>query len=256
MPITINNAVRDYEAQRMLTESRALTEKSLDRTSKTRSKDNSNDDVANVKFNRNSALDAAARSTNDGLSRVETARDSLGKISDKVKQLQDLADKASNSSLSTDERNAVVKQAKQLQSEIKDTIKTTKYNNESILNNNNSRTVQTGANSAQKVTITQTDLSKKLTDSGLYEADFSSAENAEKAAKSLKNASNDVRQTDRRFAAAQRVLQTAAKTQEQTGPSRESLSINDLTQSIKQRMREALESTSNTNARSVADLIS
>ncbi len=80
------------------------------------------------------SLETANQNSNDGISVIEIAEGALSEIQDMVQRMNELAVKASNGTVSDDDRVMINDEIKQLKEEIERVSETTMYNGEVLLN--------------------------------------------------------------------------------------------------------------------------
>lgn len=106
-------------------------------------------------------LDQASDNAQDGISAVQTAEGALTEVHDMLQRMNELAVKASNGTMSTDDRNYVQTEIDELVSEIDRVSTTTKFNETYLLKGENTSTttyqaVSLSVNSATVTTSTLT----------------------------------------------------------------------------------------------------
>ncbi|MCR4892821.1 MAG: flagellin [Lachnospiraceae bacterium] len=85
-------------------------------------------------------LTQASANAQDGISMVQTAEGALGEVQDMLQRMNELAVKAANGSLSTNDNNDVQRELNQLRSEIDRVSTTTKFNETYLLNGQGTQT--------------------------------------------------------------------------------------------------------------------
>ena len=100
-------------------------------------------------------LNQASDNAQDGISAVQTAEGALQEVQDMLQRMNELAVKASNDTLTTDDRGYIQLEVDKLVSEIDRTASTTQFNNQNLLDGNFSsgKNLQVGANSANVIKI-------------------------------------------------------------------------------------------------------
>jgi len=100
-------------------------------------------------------LTQASANAQDGVSMVQTAEGALNEVHDMLQRMNELAVKAENGTLTSEDRSYVNKEVKQLMSEIDRVASTTTFNEKGLLNGSCSAGVnlQVGAESGQHITL-------------------------------------------------------------------------------------------------------
>jgi flagellin len=100
-------------------------------------------------------LTQASANAQDGISCVQTAEGALNEVHDMLQRMNELAVKAENGTLTSEDRSYVNKEVKQLMSEIDRVASTTTFNEKGLLNGSCSAGVnlQVGAESNQHITL-------------------------------------------------------------------------------------------------------
>lgn len=138
MASVINTNVASLNAQRQLSKSQEGLERSLQRLSSGLRINSAKDDAAGMAIS--SRMDSiitgsqtAMRNANDGISLVQTAEDSVGKITENLQRMRELAVQASNASLSSGDRDNIQVEFVQMQDEIHRIISGASFNGVSLL---------------------------------------------------------------------------------------------------------------------------
>jgi flagellin len=90
-------------------------------------------------------MNMAVRNSNDAISLAQTADGALGRISDQLQRMRELAVQAANGSNDGTDRSALQKEVDQLTREISRTVMGTRYNGQSLLADSRSLAFQVGA---------------------------------------------------------------------------------------------------------------
>ena len=99
-------------------------------------------------------LTQASANAQDGISMVQTAEGALNEVHDMLQRINELAVKGENGTLTSDDRNYVNQEVKQLMSEIDRVASTTTFNEQNLLNGDSSKVdLQVGAESGQHITL-------------------------------------------------------------------------------------------------------
>ncbi len=159
MAMTINTNISSINAQRNLNASGGSLATSMQRISSGLRINSAKDDAAGLAISERmntqvKGLTVAARNANDGISLAQTAEGALGKVSDMLGRMRDLAVQAGNSTNSKSDREALQAEVKQLTDEIDRMAKTANFNGTKILDGSFSGAVfQVGANSGENITV-------------------------------------------------------------------------------------------------------
>ena len=111
-------------------------------------------------------MDVAVRNANDGISLAQTAEGALGKITDMLQRMRELAVQSANATNTSIDRDSLNNEFTQLTSEITRTLGATKFNGTAIIGTGaGSQTFQVGANNAttDQLTVSTTDMSASST---------------------------------------------------------------------------------------------
>ncbi len=118
-------------------------------------------------------LDQASANAQDGISLVQSAEGALGEVSDMLQRMNELAVKAANGTYTTVQTQYIADEINQLNSEIDRIATTTKFNDQTVLDNTNSFTFQVGNESGETMTVAMK--SMKKADIGLSDQTWSAA---------------------------------------------------------------------------------
>ncbi|MEM5527511.1 flagellin [Gammaproteobacteria bacterium AS21] len=146
----------------------------------------------------------------NGISAIQTAQGGLSSITDSLHQLRELGIQAGNGALNTNDRTAIQNEANELLDGIKDIIQTSQFNNQSLLNNEDSLSLQTGSQQGQTQSIATTNLNEAFTSANLYSASFS-AQNISDTLNSIDKALDITEKVTSKYASAQIGLEFSAK---------------------------------------------
>jgi len=134
----INTNLASLQTQRNLSTSQAKLQSSIERLSSGLRVNSAKDDAAG--FAVASGMDSkirgqnvAIRNANDAISLSQTADGALGKISDNLQRMRELAVQAANDTNSDDDRTKLNQEFAQLQDEITRVTKNTKFNDKNLL---------------------------------------------------------------------------------------------------------------------------
>ena len=162
----INTNVLSLNAQRNVSSSQGALATSIQRLSSGLRVNSAKDDAAGLAIaNRMSAqargMNVAIRNANDGISLAQTAEGALGKVTDMLQRMRELAVQAANGSNGTADRTSLDLEYNELAAEIDRTFKATKFNDQAIMGAGAGALVfQIGANNSgdEQLTITTTNL--------------------------------------------------------------------------------------------------
>jgi flagellin len=153
MPQVINTNLVSLNSQRHLNSSQNALATSMQRLSSGMRVNASKDDAAGLQIaTRMNAqargMNVAIRNANDGISLVQTAEGALGKVTDMLQRMRELAVQAVNSTNSTADRTSTNAEYLQLASEATRTLGGTQFNGQSILQTSVAGSFQVGANTS------------------------------------------------------------------------------------------------------------
>lgn len=157
---TINTNVQSLNAQRNLAASQSSLSTSMQRLSSGLRINSAKDDAAGLAISeRMSAqvrgLNVAARNANDGISLAQTAEGSLGKVSDMVQRIRELAVQSANATNTATDRASLQSEVAELTAEIQRVATQTSFNNTKLLDGSfTSQTFQVGANVGEVIPLT------------------------------------------------------------------------------------------------------
>jgi flagellin len=169
MPQTINTNLNSLTAQRNLNTSQSSLAVSMQRLSSGMRVNSAKDDAAGLAIaERMNAqvrgMNVAMRNANDGISLAQTAEGALGKVSDSLQRMRELAVQSRNSTNSNSDKDSLNKEFEQLSAEITRVLKGTTFNGQNILGStgvtSTARVFQIGANTSggDIITVTTTDM--------------------------------------------------------------------------------------------------
>lgn len=138
MPQTINTNLNSLIAQRNLDSSQMSLSTSMQRLSSGLRVNSAKDDAAGLAIAERmnaqiKGMNVAARNANDGISLAQTAEGALGKVSDALQRMRELAVQARNASNSSSDKDSLNKEFQQLSSEINRVLSATTFNGKNIL---------------------------------------------------------------------------------------------------------------------------
>jgi flagellin len=138
MPAIINTNITSLNAQRNVASSQAALTTSVQRLSSGLRVNSAKDDAAGLAIAERMqaqvrGMNAAMRNANDGISLSQTAEGALGKITDNLQRMRELAVQSANDTNGTSDRTALDNEYKQLAAENKRLIDNTKFNGQALL---------------------------------------------------------------------------------------------------------------------------
>ena len=158
MPQTINTNVSSLNAQRNLNASQSSLAISMQRLSSGLRVNSAKDDAAGLAIaERMNAqvrgMNVAIRNANDGISLFQTAEGAMGKITDNLQRIRELAVQSANGAISDEDRAMLQTEADQLVEEIARVADGAKFSGINLLDGSLTSTAfQVGADSADTVT--------------------------------------------------------------------------------------------------------
>jgi len=150
MAQVINTNLQSLNAQRNLNTSQSSLATSIQRLSSGLRVNSAKDDAAGLAIaNRMDAqvrgMNVAIGKANDGISLAQTAEGALGKVTDMLQRMRELAVQSNNATNSSSDRVSLNQEFQQLSSEISRTLAATTFNGTTILNSATTLTFQIGA---------------------------------------------------------------------------------------------------------------
>ena len=159
MPLTINTNIIALNAQRNLSASQSSLASSMQRLSSGLRVNSAKDDAAGLAIaERMSAqvrgMGVAARNANDGISLSQTAEGALGKVSDSLQRMRELAVQSANATNSNSDKDSLDKEFGELAKEIQRVLGGTTFNGLTVLGANAGvQMFQVGANTTSNDSI-------------------------------------------------------------------------------------------------------
>jgi len=159
MPQTINTNLSSLNAQRNLSMSQSSLATSMQRLSSGLRVNSAKDDAAGLAIaERMNAqvrgMNVAVRNANDGISLAQTAEGALGKVSDALQRMRELAVQSRNATNSDQDKDSLDKEFGELAKEIQRVLGGTTFNGKNILGANaGTQAFQVGANTTANDTI-------------------------------------------------------------------------------------------------------
>ena len=166
MPQTINTNIISLNAQRNVSTSQTALTSSMQRLSSGLRVNSAKDDAAGLAIaERMTAqvrgMNVAARNANDGISLAQTAEGALGKVSDSLQRMRELAVQSANATNSNSDKDSLDKEFGELAKEIQRVVGGTTFNGKNVLGSNaGTLDFQVGANTTSNdlISITTTDM--------------------------------------------------------------------------------------------------
>jgi flagellin len=162
MPLTINTNIISLNAQRNLSSSQSALASSMQRLSSGLRVNTAKDDAAGMAIaERMNAqvrgMGVAARNANDGISLAQTAEGALGKVSESLQRMRELAVQSANATNTADDKTSLDKEFGELAKEIQRVLGGTTFNGLSVLGAAaGAQIFQVGANTSSNDTISIT----------------------------------------------------------------------------------------------------
>jgi flagellin len=138
MPQTINTNLNSLNAQRNLNGSQMSLSVSMQRLSSGLRVNSAKDDAAGLAIAERmnaqvKGMNVAVRNANDGISLAQTAEGALGKVSDALQRMRELAVQARNASNSCSDKDSLNKEFQELSKEITRVLGATTFNGKAML---------------------------------------------------------------------------------------------------------------------------
>ncbi len=151
MPQTINTNLVSLNAQRNLSTSQSSLATSMQRLSSGLRVNSAKDDAAGLAiaermYTQVRGMNVAMRNANDGISMAQVGEGALGKVSDILQRMRELAVQAANGTNTTADRDSLNDEYLQLAREAARTLGGTQFNGQSILASTDDAVFQVGAN--------------------------------------------------------------------------------------------------------------
>ena len=156
MPQTINTNLVSLNAQRNLNASQSALATSMQRLSSGLRVNSAKDDAAGLAIAERMntqvrGMNVAMRNANDGISMAQVAEGALGKVSDILQRMRELAVQSANGTNSDTDRLSLNEEFMQLAQEATRTLGGTQFNGQNILATTNTSTFQIGANGTSNI---------------------------------------------------------------------------------------------------------
>ena len=164
MAMSSNTNVLSLTTQRNLGANQSSLSTSMQRLSSGLRVNTSKDDAAGLAIasrmeTQVRGMNVAARNASDAISLVQTAEGAIGKVSDMLQRMRELAVQAANATNNTGDRGNLDSEFQQLSAEVTRTIANTRFNGSAILAGDaGTSSYQVGANSTDQVAVVTTQL--------------------------------------------------------------------------------------------------
>jgi flagellin len=187
MAQTINTNMAALTAQRHLNSSQGSLATSMERLSSGLRVNSSRDDAAGLAIasrmeTQIKGHNVAIRNANDAVSLAQTAEGAIGKVTDMLQRMRELAVQSANATNTTADRGNLDAEFQQLNSEVSRTITSTRFNGLAVIGADAGvQSYQVGESSADRVAFTTTNLGTNATITAVGGNDITSQANASTA---------------------------------------------------------------------------
>ena len=187
MAQTINTNMAALTAQRHLNTAQGSLATSMERLSSGLRVNSARDDAAGLAIasrmeTQIKGQNVAIRNANDAVSLAQTAEGAIGKITDMLKRMRELAVQSANATNTTADRGNLNAEFQQLNSEVSRTISSTRFNGLAVIGSDaGGNSYQVGEASTDRVTFTTTNLGTNTTITAVGGNDITSQANASTA---------------------------------------------------------------------------
>ena len=210
MASTINTNIQSLNAQRNLGASQNSLSTSMQRLSSGLRVNSAKDDAAGLAIAERmnaqvKGMNAAVRNANEGISLSQTAEGALGKVSDSLQRMRELAVQSSNASNGTTDRANLDAEFQALNEEVTRVLTGTKFNGIDLLSTGATLKFQVGANNVgtDQIDITTTNLTAGSGLAAVTAGDVTSDANALTAMDNLDDAIDEITTARGAFGATQ-----------------------------------------------------
>ena len=171
MAAIINTNIASLNAQRNLSSSQASLQTSLQRLSSGLRVNSAKDDAAGLAIatrmdSQVRGMNVAIRNSNDAISFSQTGEGALGKVTDALQRMRELAVQSANATNGTTDRANLDTEFKELQAEVTRITGQTKFNGNDVLAGGTS-TYQVGSATTDTIDVTTTDLTAVAADTAI-----------------------------------------------------------------------------------------
>jgi flagellin len=187
MAQTINTNMAALTAQRHLTTAQGSLATSMERLSSGLRVNSARDDAAGLAIasrmeTQIKGQNVAIRNANDAVSLAQTAEGAIGKITDMLQRMRELAVQSANATNTTADRGNLNAEFQQLNSEVTRTISSTRFNGLAVIGADaGGNSYQVGEASTDRVTFTTTNLGTNATITDVGGDDITTQANASTA---------------------------------------------------------------------------
>ncbi|MBA6291808.1 flagellin [Colwellia sp. MB3u-70] len=163
MALSVITNTASLNAQRNLTKSSNDLATSMERLSSGMRINSAKDDAAGLQISNRltsqiNGLGVAQRNANDGISMAQTAEGAMSASTDILQRMRELALQSANGSNSSDDRDAMQKEASALQSELTRISDTTSFGGQKLLDGSfGTKNFQVGSNANETISVTMSD---------------------------------------------------------------------------------------------------
>src|SRR5262245_42160595 len=170
MGLRIQNNVEAFNAHRQLTGTAAKAAKAMEKLSSGYRVNRAADDAAGLAISEKmrgqiGGLAQAQRNAQDAVSLVQTGEGALNEVHSMLQRIRDLKVQYSNGTLETGDKEAISAEVQQLGKEISDITTKTEFNGIKLLSGG-TVTFQVGAESADTISLTKTEMSGAIGTAG------------------------------------------------------------------------------------------
>jgi flagellin len=218
MPQTINTNMASLNAQRALSATQSSLSTSMQRLSSGLRVNSAKDDAAGLAIaeRMNAQIrgtNVAIRNANDAISMAQTAEGGIGKISDMLQRMRELAVQSANATNTTDDRGNLDKEFKQLASEVTRTISSTRFNGLAIIGGDaETRSFQVGDKVGDTIDLVSSDLTSVTSITSVVGGGIDTVDNATTAMADIEAAIDDLNVERATYGAAQNRFEAAIAT--------------------------------------------
>lgn len=191
MAMSINTNVISLNSQRVLNSTQQSLGTAMERLSSGLRVNNSKDDAAGMAIasrmeSQVRGQNVAIRNANDAISLAQTAEGAVGKVTDMLQRMRELAVQSANATNTTADRGNLDAEFQQLNSEIARTISSTRFNGLAVVGTDaGAQSFQVGELSTDRVAVTTTNLGSNSTFTAIAGNSISTAGNASTAMSNL-----------------------------------------------------------------------
>ena len=205
----VNTNIASLNAQRNLNMSQSSLQVSLQRLSSGLRINSAKDDAAGLAIAERmnaqiKGMNVGIRNANDAISLSATAEGVLGKVTDSMQRMRELAVQSANATNSSSDRSNLDAEYQQLATEVTRVLTDTKFNGQAILGADaGTLTFQVGAGSSDTIDMTTVDMSADATVTAVTGGDITSAANAGTAMDNIDTALTTIAQERANYGAYQ-----------------------------------------------------